>query len=214
MKKNVQEFTENGVIFEGESEETQVDQVVFATGYEWTIPFIDSSIMDFSNNKINLFKNMFQPNLPNAHTLAIISLGQPSGPIHLMAEMQARWFARLIKGLVKLPSRLEMKQNIEEEQAILKGIFYDSPRHNLEVLYMPYMKTIASFIGCNPNVTKYVLKDPRLAYCLVFGLFTSYQFRLEGPFSWAGARDAIVTTNDRIKAGFIDNTPEIFIPSQ
>lgn len=212
MKRDIKEFTEDGVIFEGESHVTQVDQVIFATGYEWIIPFIDSSIIDLTNNKINLFKNMFQPNLPKAHTLALISLGQPSGPIHLMAEMQARWFARLMKGLLKLPSHLQMQEIMKEDQAAIKSIFYESPRHNLEVLYIPFMNTIASYIGCKPSITKYALKDPRLAYKLVFGLFTSYQFRLEGPFPWLGAREAIVKTNERIKAGFIENTPDIVIP--
>lgn len=213
MKRNVLEFTETGVIFEGESEVTKVDEVIFATGYEWTIPFIDTSIIDFSNNKMNLFKNMFQANLRHPQTLALISLAQPSGPIHLLAEMQSRWFARLMNGKVKLPSKSEMNQVTKEDKKIIKNMYYESPRHNLELLYVPYMKYVASVIGCAPSLTKYALTDPQLLYHLVFGLFTAYQFRLEGPFSWAGARDAIINTPERIKAGFVENTPPIITPT-
>ena len=44
VKGNVKEFTETGVIFEDGSSE-DVDVVIFATGYTFTFPFLDDSVI-------------------------------------------------------------------------------------------------------------------------------------------------------------------------
>jgi dimethylaniline monooxygenase (N-oxide forming) len=41
--------------------------------------------------------------------------------------------------------------------------------------------------------------DPRLAMSVLFGPCTPYQYRLFGPGKWSGARDAILTTMDRVR---------------
>ena len=40
--------------------------------------------------------------------------------------------------------------------------------------------------------------DPRLAMAVYFGLTTPSQYRLVGPGAWSGARDAIVSTRERM----------------
>jgi len=209
VRPDIKEFTENGVIFSGESKETLIDEVILATGYQMTLPFIDPSIIAPSTNEVYLFKNMFQPDLRHPHTLALIGLVQPTGPIHTAAELQARWFAGLQTGRLKLPSKQEMKKIIEQDKQFVREHFYPSPRHSLEVLYSPYMDSIASYVGCKPNLFKYAITDPKLFYHLIFGLFTVYQYRLEGKHSWKGARDAVISTNDRIRAALQLKYPEL-----
>ncbi|KAK7507061.1 hypothetical protein BaRGS_00001912, partial [Batillaria attramentaria] len=41
--------------------------------------------------------------------------------------------------------------------------------------------------------------DPVLAWHVITGPCTPYQYRLMGPGKWAGARDAILTTMDRVR---------------
>ena len=41
--------------------------------------------------------------------------------------------------------------------------------------------------------------DPKLGLKVLFGPCTPCQFRLTGPGKWAGARDAIMTTMDRVR---------------
>lgn len=98
VKGNIKEFTKNGVIFERETEETPCDAVVLATGYEIYFPFLDQSILPVIKNKVELFKNVFNPRLPHPHTLGIIGLVQPLGAIFPIAEIQARWFVQLMAG--------------------------------------------------------------------------------------------------------------------
>ncbi|GFR01766.1 dimethylaniline monooxygenase [Trichonephila clavata] len=64
---------------------------------------------------------------------------------------------------------------------------------SLRVDTISYCNDIASQFGAKPNFLKILLTDPMLFYKLVFGPFLSYQFRLQGPYAWDGARDAIMT---------------------
>ena len=43
-----------------------------------------------------------------------------------------------------------------------------------------------------------LVTDPRLAVEVYFGLTTPYQYRLVGPGAWRGARDAILSSRQRI----------------
>lgn len=69
LKRDVKEFTETGVIFDGEEEATPVDIIVFATGYQVKFPFLSDDILRVGkNNKVFLYKNVFPPQLKH-HTL-------------------------------------------------------------------------------------------------------------------------------------------------
>lgn len=57
------------------------------------------------------------------------------------------------------------------------------------------VKNIQTFF-CPVEIFK---KDPKLAMHVFFGPCTPYQFRLTGTGRWEGARDAIMTTMDRVR---------------
>lgn len=81
--------------------------------------------------------------------------------------------------------------------------------------------------GHTPPLFKYLFTDPRLFYHLVFGVAVPYQYRLvgrntclvlvfaldhnvfnipsTGPGAWSGAREAILTVNERIAEPFKTN---------
>lgn len=72
VKKDIKEFTENGVIFDGEEVATNVDVVIFATGFQFKFPFLTDDILRVGkNNKVQLYKNVFPPQLKH-HTLGMI----------------------------------------------------------------------------------------------------------------------------------------------
>lgn len=70
---------------------------VFATGYNFSFPFLPSNMLPVSGNKANLYKYMFPPGLERP-TLVVIGLVQPLGAIMPISEMQARWATRVFKG--------------------------------------------------------------------------------------------------------------------
>ena len=96
IKCNVLEFRENGVLFTDQTFE-QIDDVIFCTGYDYRLDFVDPSVLQIVNNKTRLFKYMFPPDLPHC-TFAVIGLVQPIGSIIPVSEIQSRWFTRLLNG--------------------------------------------------------------------------------------------------------------------
>lgn len=63
IKPNVKKFTKTGVEFEDGTFEDDIDAVILATGYRFGFPFLDKSVIDVVNNKVQLYKSMFPPDL-------------------------------------------------------------------------------------------------------------------------------------------------------
>ncbi|UXI17483.1 Armadillo segment polarity protein [Sarcoptes scabiei] len=205
IKSNIEYFTENGVKFVGENSVTSCDTVVMATGYKIDFPFISKQIVSTENNHVHLYKYQFAPNLKHPHTLAFISLAQPIGALLPIGELQARWFALLMAGKLSLPTRSYMEKDIAEKLRF-QSRFYQSERHTIQVDWVPFMEELANEIGCSPPLWKYLFEDPLLFLQLIFGPCAPYRYRLVGPNKWDGAREAIMTVQDRIKAPLLTNS--------
>ena len=96
IKSNVKKFTRTGVEFDDGTVEDDIDAVVLATGYKFGFPFLDKSVIDVRDNKVELYKFMFPPDLEK-NTLACIGFIQPLGSTMPISEQQSRLFARVIK---------------------------------------------------------------------------------------------------------------------
>ncbi|XP_071607357.1 flavin-containing monooxygenase 5-like [Heliangelus exortis] len=195
VKPNIKEFTETSAIFEDGTRE-DIDAVVFATGYSFSFPFLESYVK-VVDNQISLYKLMFLPELEKP-TLAFIGLIQPLGAIMPISELQSRWATRVFKGLNQLPSRHDMEADIKQKKEEMEKRYVKSQRHTIQVDYIPYMDELACQVGVKPNVLTLFLTDPKLALEVVFGPCTPYQYRLRGPGAWEGAREAILTQRHRI----------------
>lgn len=103
IKPNVRHFSSNKVSFEDGSSE-EVDAVIFATGYNYTIPFVDDSITRVKDNETRLYKFVFPPHLKHP-SLGIIGLVQAIGAVVPISEMQCRWYTRVIKGKIMLKTK-------------------------------------------------------------------------------------------------------------
>ena len=87
-RRNIERFTEDGVVFEGTNQEVvKADVVIFATGFKLDVPFVDSSIIAVIDNKQRLFMGTFNPQLQHSHTIGLIGAVQPLGPVHTTAEV-------------------------------------------------------------------------------------------------------------------------------
>ncbi|KAL1427562.1 hypothetical protein MTO96_017264 [Rhipicephalus appendiculatus] len=105
IKGDVDEFTETGVRFRGDAEDTKVDDVVLATGYDIKFPFLDDSLLRIDSNRLPLFKYVFPAHMEHPETLSFLGYIQPLGAINPIAEMQARWVVQVLLGNVQLPSK-------------------------------------------------------------------------------------------------------------
>ncbi|XP_008262366.4 flavin-containing monooxygenase 5-like [Oryctolagus cuniculus] len=196
VKPNVTEFTETDAIFDDGTVEENIDVVIFATGYSFSFPFLDD-LVKVSNNEVSLYKLMFPPDLEKP-TLAIIGLIQPLGIVLPIAELQSRWAVRVFKGLSNLPSMKTMMADIAQRKRDMEKRYVKTPRHTIQVDHIEYMDEIAALVGVKPNLLLLFLSDPKLAMEVFFGPCTPYQYRLQGPGKWDGARRAILTQRERI----------------
>ncbi|XP_013410014.1 dimethylaniline monooxygenase [N-oxide-forming] 5-like [Lingula anatina] len=197
VKPNVSRILKTGVEFDDGTVEENVDVVVIATGYTIGFPFIDQSVIGVSDNQVNLYKYVFPPDLVHP-TLAVIGCIQPIGAINPIAEMQARWATKVFKGELSLPSRENMVADIADKKMRMRKRYAEGAHYTIQVDYVPFMDELATLVGCKPSIGKLLLKDPRLALEVFLGPCTPYQYRLQGPGQWEGAREAIMTTFDRV----------------
>uniref|UniRef100_A0A3Q3DKH0 Flavin-containing monooxygenase n=1 Tax=Hippocampus comes TaxID=109280 RepID=A0A3Q3DKH0_HIPCM len=190
LKENIKEFRGSTLVFADGSAVDQVDVVVFATGYKYSFPFLPPNLREKSGFHLCLYKHVFPPSLSKP-TLAMVGLILGQGGQPPLAEMHARWATRVFKGLAKLPTEEMMLDKIATETGTMNQRYKNNSKDHL-----------ASQIGVKPNMALLLLKDPRLAFQVLFGPFTSYQYRLSGPGRWAGARQAIFSQWDRVVRPF------------
>ncbi|XP_038613690.1 dimethylaniline monooxygenase [N-oxide-forming] 2 isoform X2 [Tachyglossus aculeatus] len=197
VKTSVKEFTETSVIFEDGSEEEDIDIVIFATGYSFSFPFLDESVIKVENNLVSLYKRIFPPQLEKP-TLAVIGLIQPLGPIMPTSELQARWVVRVFKGLSTLPPESTMRTEIAQTKERIVDMFGESRSQTLQTNHVDYLDELAVEVGTKPDILSLFLKDLKLGLKVYFGPCNPYQYRLSGPGKWEGARNAILTQDQRL----------------
>ena len=132
IKPNVTSFTKTGVAFEDGTQVNDLDVVIFCTGYKKGFKFIDHSILPVSDNKVELYKYMFPPNLAKP-TLAVLGCIQPLGAIFPISELQARWATRVFCGKTSLPPKSIMMEDIERKRKAMQERYYASKRHTIQV---------------------------------------------------------------------------------
>lgn len=199
IKPNIREFTENGVIFEDGSEVNDVDQVLLATGFNFHFPIVENGeLIPVHENAVELYEYMYPIETSDHNSMAVIGLIQPFGSVMPISEMQARVFYENLFGSKKLPGKDQMKNWIREKRDEMEERYVKSPRHTIQVDYITYTDELADLIGCRPNIAKLILTDPLLAFKTYFGPYVPYCYRLHGPHAWSGARQAIMTVDERV----------------
>lgn len=196
VKKNIAAFVEDGVLFDGDDLVTPVDDVILGTGYQIKFPFLPKDVVSVVDNHVQLYKYVFPPQLRHP-SLAIVGLVQPIGAIFPVSEMQSRWVAEVLSRRCSLPSTKDMHEDIERKQEAMRLRYVASPRHTIQVDWISYMDELAGQIGARPHLLKYFFTDNEL-FRVLLGPAVSYQYRLEGPHRWPGARQAIIDSHHRV----------------
>lgn len=138
FKPNIQSLENDNVVFEDGSEE-MIDVIIYATGYKVSFPFFDSAFISAKDNQLGLYHFVVHPDHEHLYFIGLI---QPLGAVMPLAELQAKWVAKLITGQVKLPSVSEMHKKIKRSLAKMSKRYIDRPRHTLQVDVYPYTATL------------------------------------------------------------------------
>lgn len=175
LRPGLAEVSADGVVFDDGSA-VRADSIVLCTGFEEAaLPFLDDQV-----DLTRLYKSCFAPEL--GASIAFIGFVRPPlGAIPPMAEMQARWYARILSGSCVLPAPSSMRKVANEEVAARRRVHrrvIDRLPHLVD--YSTYMDDIADEIGCKP-VFRELIRSPRLLWKIYTMPFSGVQYRLRGP---------------------------------
>jgi len=137
-KPNIARLDGDEVEFADGSRE-RVDVVVYCTGYRISFPFFEEAFIAAPDNRIELFRRVMHPDLPNVFFVALV---QPLGATMPIAERQGEWIGDLLRGEYLPPARAEMLRAIRAEDAAMRRRYVASKRHTIQVDFDDYLRDL------------------------------------------------------------------------
>lgn len=183
------------ILFEDGSS-TRADAVIFCTGFQTSLPFMDRTTLD----RLSVDpKDRLQPLLlhktvwPDASLPNLAFAGMYRGPFFPVMELQARWAAGVFSGHLPAPSNAERTEGIRHEAAIRA----QNPRPQFpHSEYVTLADTLAAEAGVLPDIES----EPETLW---LGPLIPQHYRLQGHGAQPGpARAAISAVNERMAHGF------------
>ena len=138
VKPNIDRFEGSKVFFEDGSA-TEIDTVIYCTGYKVTFPFLDEKVVRAADNHIDLYRRVVDPEHPGLFFLGLV---QPLGSLMPLSEVQAEWVADLVTGVGALPSKAEMRNEIRAYDDSVRKRYVASKRHTIQVDFHVYFAEI------------------------------------------------------------------------
>ena len=136
---------EPGVVVFTDGARAAIDAVLYCTGYQLSLPYLRPGLVEISHNRLPLYKSVFSPDHPG---LAFVGFFQTTGAIPPVAEMQARWVARVLAGHASLPAPEAQRADISAQLAAWRASGAPSQR----LPWLAYMDELAGFIGARPRL--------------------------------------------------------------
>jgi dimethylaniline monooxygenase (N-oxide forming) len=156
------------------------DGLLLGTGYSLHLPFLSPEIaatLALDADHIDLHEHTFHPELPG---LAFVGLYDQTGPLLPVLELQARWVAYVLSGVVAAPTPPVMREGVEG---------YRKRRGGPQGVVMHAMALrFARLAGVEPEASRW----PELATPLMAGPLSAVSFRLEGPDAMADAPSRVL----------------------
>jgi dimethylaniline monooxygenase (N-oxide forming) len=118
----------------------EADVVVYCTGYKITFPFFAEHLIAAPENRIELFRRVFHPEVPNVFFIGLL---QPLGAIMPLAEAQGAWVGDHLLGDYALPAAAEIRADIEADRAAMSERYVASKRHTIQVDADDYLHSLA-----------------------------------------------------------------------
>lgn len=138
VKHEIEKIEDRRIFFsDGTSDE--FDVLIGATGYRITLPFFDPEMVPIVNNGISLFRRIVPPDWRGLYFMGFIN---PTAALNLSYEYQARWICGIETGLIELPSRDAMRDEIRRKNEITRKNYKNTPRHTIEEDHPRYFREL------------------------------------------------------------------------
>ena len=150
LRPQITEVLADGVAFADGSFEA-CNAIIWCTGYAPSFPFLGDTVSRSilgADGRLQLYKHVFSPLLPNIAFLGFITT---NGSIFPLVEAQAMWFAGVLTGDRPLPPPGEMQSDIAAWSGFLDE--YDIHYRTTEVITCSYLADLYNRMG--------LLDDPR-----------------------------------------------------
>jgi cation diffusion facilitator CzcD-associated flavoprotein CzcO len=160
VKPDIAEFAGNKVRFTDGSE-VEADLVVFATGYEISIPFLDNDLLFGPDGRPLLYLNVFHPEIDDLFAVGLI---QANGSIWRLADYQSQLVASYLIALAERHERASWFAALKAQghKTMVQGSFVQSDRHRLEANYYAYRRQLRRHLRRFGPMAKVALKSGRL----------------------------------------------------
>ena len=137
---NIDRFEGATVVFENGHSEV-VDLIVYATGYEISIPFLDSSLAIPESGAATLLMNMFHPELDTLFFVGLIQVNGGSG--WPLMDQQAKLIASSISASWVEGKREKWLERLKKQDLASSSRRYvNSQRHTIEVRRYEYKRAL------------------------------------------------------------------------
>lgn len=117
-----------------------IDTIIEATGYRTRFPFLDPALFSVDDTIPRLYRRIAAPELPGLFFLGLV---QPVGPTIPLVEVQSRWLAAVLAGVVALPDAAAMDAEIDTHAAQVRQRYVGSSRYALEVDARSYARRLS-----------------------------------------------------------------------
>jgi len=160
VKPDITEFAGNKVRF-GEGSEVEADLVVFATGYEIAIPFLDNSLLFGPDKRPLFYLNVFHPELDDLFAVGLI---QANGSIWRLADDQSKLVASYLIAMAERHERADWFKTLKRQghASMVEGSYVKSDRHRLEANYYAYRRKLKRHLRRFGPMATATLKSGRL----------------------------------------------------
>ncbi len=143
VKPEIAGYEGEGVLFKDGTAEA-IDTIVFATGYQPVVPFIDEGLVFASDGRPRFDLAVVHP---EHETLFAAGLVQANGSMWRLADYQGQLIANLIVAGQHAPEQARRMRGVVAARAAGRGGgFVASDRHRLEVNYYDYRRLLRGLV--------------------------------------------------------------------
>jgi cation diffusion facilitator CzcD-associated flavoprotein CzcO len=161
VKPDIAEFEGRTVRFIDGSE-VEADLVVYATGYQISLPFIDNDLILGPDGRSILYLNVFHPEFDD---LFVVGLVQANGSIWRLADAQSKLIASYLIAASEQDKRASWFSKLKSEGAkrTRETGYVASDRHRLEYNYYAYRRHLRRLLRRFGPMATADLKSGRLS---------------------------------------------------
>ncbi|WP_420576525.1 flavin-containing monooxygenase [Ekhidna sp.] len=135
-KVDIERLDGHTVHFKDGSQE-EFDVIIACTGFIISHPFLDDTLINYSDGPVPLYLKMMHPTMDN---LFFVGLFQPLGCIWPGAELQAKIIARQLAGKWSRPQNMEKRVEKEVNHPHYNQL--NTPRHTITVDYHVFRRQL------------------------------------------------------------------------